>query len=76
MTGDWRPRLSIEITKEQYNALQRLIPWGMKGQLFSALVDSMIKLLEDKGEIVIAAIITKKLKVENLLNMEDPDESK
>ena len=64
---EWRPRLSVEITKEQYLKLQNLIPWGVKGALFSALIDSTIELLEREGEVVIAAILSKQLKAKDIL---------
>ena len=64
---DYRPRLSIEITEEQHNALQRLIPWGLKNQVFSTIIDQLIPLLERRGSDVIALIITNDLRVEHLL---------
>lgn len=66
-----RPRLSIEITEEQNLALQRLIPWGAKNSLFSALVDDVIELLEKHGIVVISAILCKRLKVEDLKSVKE-----
>ena len=65
MPEEWRPRLSITITSEQYRKLQRLIPWGIKGQLFSAIIDDLINALEVDGEKVLGAILSKKLKLED-----------
>ena len=62
----YKPRLSIEISEEQNAALSRLIPWGLKGALFQIVIDDIIKLIEDKGTIVIAAIIDRKLSAVNL----------
>ena len=62
---EWRPRLSITITKEQYQELQNLIPWGVKGQLFSAIIDDLIKALKVDGEKVLGAILARKLKLED-----------
>jgi len=67
MSNEYRPRLSIELTEEQSSALLRLIPWGLKNQLFSAIVDQLIPLLEAKGTDVIAMIITNNLKVDKLV---------
>jgi predicted CopG family antitoxin len=69
--SEWRPRLSIEITKDQYLKLQNLVPWGVKGALFSELVDGVIELLEKEGEVVIAAILSKQLKAKDILEAKD-----
>ena len=65
MSDEWRPRLSITITDEQYKKLQGLIPWGVKGQLFSAIIDDLITALEKDGEKVLGAILARKLKLED-----------
>ena len=65
MSDEWRPRLSITITNEQYRKLQSLIPWGVKGQLFSAIIDDLITALEKDGEKVLGAILARKLKLED-----------
>jgi len=62
----YRPRLSIEITEEQAAKLYRLVPWGVKKEMFSVIIDDVIKLLETHGEILIAAILTRKLKMQDL----------
>lgn len=66
-----RPRLSIEITEQQNIDLMRLIPWGVKNALFSSIVDDVIELLEKNGPIVIAAVLTKKLKVSDLKSISE-----
>ena len=66
MPSEYRPRLSIEISEEQNHSLGKLIPWGVKNELFSVIVDDVIELLEKNGSIVLAAILTKKLKVSDL----------
>ena len=43
----WRPRLSEEITEEQFWALKNLIPHGIRKRLFSSLVDNVIEWLSD-----------------------------
>ncbi len=68
MTSDdrQRPRLSIELTEEQNQELIRLIPWGAKNPLFSAIVDDVIELLQKNGPIIIAMVLTKKLRVSDM----------
>jgi len=59
------PRLSIQISEEQNQALWRLIPWGVKNELFRVIVDDLIDLLEDHGEQVLVAILAKKLRLKD-----------
>jgi len=67
VSEDYRPRLSIEISEEQQSSLQRLIPWGLKNQVFSTIIDQLIPLLELKGSEVLALILTNDLTVSHLL---------
>lgn len=76
MTTDYRPRLSIEITEEQNKALQELIPWGLKNQLFSTIIDQLIPLLRRRGPDVIAMIITDHINVAQLLREDKDGKSK
>jgi hypothetical protein len=59
MSDRYRPRLSVELTDEQYNKLSKFVPWGLQKHIFSAIVDDLLDIME-KGdaERVIAAIIT------------------
>jgi hypothetical protein len=67
MTRDNAPRLNVEITEEQDKALRDLIPWGMKHHLFSAIIDEVIEVLKEHGEIAITAIACKKVKFIDVL---------
>lgn len=60
MSG-YRPRLSIELTEEQYLSLQRNLSHGEGRALFSAIVDDLINLMEEHGNMVVAVIAGKKL---------------
>ncbi len=55
------PRLTVELDDDQFDALTRLIPWGIKGQLFRVIVDDLIKLLKSNPDAVIGAILSKNL---------------
>jgi hypothetical protein len=67
MTRDNPPRLNVELTEEQDAALRRLVPWGLKHHLFSAVVDELIALIEEHGEIAISAISCRKVKLLDML---------
>ena len=65
-----RPRLSIEITGEQQKGLQRLIPWGLLRQVFSPIVDDVIRLANKHGQVFIAAVLEKDIKLEDYSSVE------
>ena len=59
------PRLSIEISPEQDQALNQLIPWGVKGQLFRVLIDDMIMMLRKNPDATLGAILSKTLTIKD-----------
>jgi hypothetical protein len=70
---DYSPRLSVETTEDQFNSLKKLIPFGIKKQLFAAIVDDLIQKLEDapRRDIIFAAIMSKMISLtESSLNLE------
>lgn len=67
MTRENAPRLNVEITEDQDKALRKLIPWGLKHHLFSAVVDELIEVLKEHGEIAITAIACKKVRFIDML---------
>ncbi len=58
MTG--RPRLSVELSQAQSDGLQRMLDYGEQKALFSAIVDSLLKLHSSHGKMAIYAIIVGK----------------
>ncbi len=66
---DYRPRLSIDLTEEQQRDLSRLIPWGVKGQLFSIIVDDVIRNMKEHGQIFIAAALSRAIKLEDYTSL-------
>jgi len=56
--SDYRPRLSIELSPDQYKALQEALPWGTMRPLFSAIVDDIIIISKaGMSERLVAAIV-------------------
>jgi hypothetical protein len=70
MDKDYRPRLSVEITAEQARQLRDLIPWGSRKQLFSIIVEDVIRLLRTHGTTYIAAVLARQLKLEDYISLE------
>jgi hypothetical protein len=71
MIRDNMPRLNVEITEEQDEALRKLIPWGMKHHLFSAIIDELIEVIKEHGEMAITAISCKKVKFIEVLKRKE-----
>ncbi len=59
------PRLTVELTRDQYDALAQLIPWGVKGQIFRIIVSDLIKLVRTNPDVVIGAILSRNIKLED-----------
>lgn len=59
------PRLNVEITTEQAEQLQRLIPHGLRGQLFRVIIDDLIRMLQESSrrELVLAAILNRMVNI-------------
>lgn len=72
MTSEYNPRLSVEITDEQSKALQDLIPWGLRRQLFKTIIDDVIRLTRQHGYTFIAAVISGAIKLEDYSSLEVP----
>ena len=51
MSKDWMPRLSVDISEEQFFALQTLVPHGAKKKIFKIIINDLIKILESDARI-------------------------
>ena len=71
-----RPRLSIDLTDEQYTGLTR-VPWGLMRPLFSAIVDDLNSLMDKGlGDQIVSVIVSGMMKPRELLKtlkVEDQD---
>lgn len=75
MPSDYRPRLSVEISSEQFEELKDLIPWGLRRQLFETIVNDVIRLTKKHGQHFIAAILTGAVRLEDYSSMEVPKDA-
>lgn len=71
MPVDYKPRLNVDISEEQDTKLRKLIPWGLKHQLFSVIVDELIQILEEHGEMAIGAILAKRISVLEIIRAKE-----
>jgi len=69
----YRPRLSIELTEQQANELRNLVPWGVKNSLFQVIVDDVIKGIKEHGQIFIAALLERKIRLNKVVRFEVDD---
>uniref|UniRef100_A0A6M3IYB4 Uncharacterized protein n=1 Tax=viral metagenome TaxID=1070528 RepID=A0A6M3IYB4_9ZZZZ len=76
MEDRYTPRLSIELSQEDYDILQRGIPWGMKKPFFTAIVKDIIRIMKtDRGREFIIAVIARDLKLEDFSTVGGKDET-
>ena len=60
---NYTPRLSIELTQEQADALNRTIPWGTKKYLFQLLCEALIDAIETSSDKALAAILRREVTI-------------
>lgn len=60
---EWRPRLSIDLTEEQYKRMQKNFPWGTRQPLFSVLVDEVNSMVEKYGVVALGALLKGELAI-------------
>lgn len=70
----YRPRLVVDITDEQAQKLNRYLEYGMRGPVFSVIIDDVISMLEKHGAVFLGAVLARHLKLEDYstLQMEKP----
>jgi hypothetical protein len=54
-----------------YKKLQKLIPWGVKNQLFRIIIADLIEALEQSGPMVLGAILSGKIRLIDILREKD-----
>ena len=68
MTEPYTPRLSIELTEDQYKKMQLYFPHGTKKVVFSLIIDQLISLIEKHGAgNVLGAFIEKQVEIDKLV---------
>lgn len=65
------PRVSFDISKELYSQIQNYIPWGSMKPLMTAMIESVVNLIEVVGtenrSIIIGAIISGRLSILDII---------
>lgn len=68
---NYKPRLNTEIREDQLIALQRLLPYGLRKTVLEYVLDQIIALCEADLPTFIAAIVSKKVKLNELIDLEN-----
>mgnify|MGYP006909290904 CR=1 FL=1 len=66
---EYRPRLSIELDPDQFRRLQAIIPWGLQRHVFNEIVNDLIALVEENGEVALGLIISKAIRPRECLRV-------
>lgn len=62
-------KINVEITDEQSEALNRLLPHGTRKPIFGVLVDDLIEMMEKHGTIILGALLHRALKLEDFIKL-------
>jgi hypothetical protein len=71
MKNAYVPRLSADVTLAILKRWEDTVPWGMRSKIIRILVEDVLDMIEKEGEIVIAMIIARKLKGNDIIRMGD-----
>jgi hypothetical protein len=55
------PRLMIEVTEKQFNTFKERLPYGFQKQVFTAIIEDMVRMWDEFGDDFTRAIISKNL---------------
>jgi len=68
-------RLVVELSDKQFDELGRLLPWGIKGQLFRIIVDDLIRLLKVNPDAVIGGLMTRQMSISDFPSFKQKGET-
>ncbi len=70
----YKPKLSVEITKEQHLGLQRHLEFGMQKLLIGVILDDLLELFNKYGaDKVIGALVEKAISLKDVCKLEVKD---
>lgn len=68
MSDDYKPRLSFEITEEQQTrANQLLSTYGLRRTVFGVILDDLLDLIEEHGQIVVGILLERSTKPREII---------
>lgn len=72
----YKPRLVVDLTPQQQARIHRLIPWGTARALYSTITDQILDVIEEHGQVAIAAIIERRISILDVLSLVSTKEAK
>ena len=61
------PKITVSVTDEEQKRMQSLIPWGIQAAIIRLLINRVLDLIEEHGDVVLGALLFGKLTVLDLL---------
>ena len=61
------PKITVAVTDEEQKRMQSLIPWGIQAAIIRLLINRVLDLIEEHGDVVLGALLSGKLTVLDLL---------
>ena len=69
--NDYRPRLTLDIPEETLNELRSLIPWGIRSQLFTVIINDLNETLKTHGAgFVVGALLQRDIQLKDILQID------
>ena len=71
---DTRHRVSIDVSSEMYDKLQKNVPWGVMKPLVTTMLEDFLYLCEKRdSRLIIGAILSRDISLKDFLNKYDKD---
>ena len=71
MPIDYRPRLTVDITEDQFLQLQKHLERGVRRVVFQAIVADLLRLFEQHGAgIVIGALVERAISLKDICKLD------
>jgi hypothetical protein len=68
---EYRPRLTLDIPEETLNKLRSLIPWGIRSQLFTVIINDLNDIMEENGAgFVTGALLQRDITLKDIIQIE------
>jgi hypothetical protein len=68
MLDDYKPRFSFEISEEQKTRVDRLLStYGLRKSVFSVILDDLLDLIEEHGQIVVGVLLDRAAKPREIM---------
>ncbi len=63
----YRPRITFEVTQEQFNELHKYLDYGMQRRVFNILVDDIIRMFHLYDQHFLIALLQKEVSYELIM---------